>query len=145
MSYITKSLCENEQVLRKLSHHWTSWIPTGICVFLAVISGLISMVSPQAMFVAVFLCVVVIFEIIKLKTTEIGVTNKRVIIKTGCIQRRTEELRLRSIETVTIQQGIVGRLLNYGKLVLTGTGTSKIVMKKISHPLQAKQLIESSL
>jgi len=56
------------------------------------------------------------------QTTEFGVTNKRLIVKTGLIRRRTLELLLRQVEAIAVDQGLSGRLLGYGSVTLTGTG-----------------------
>ena len=84
-----------------------------------------------------------LYEFLRLKYQEQGVTNKRVILKKGIISRRTEEMRLKSIETVEIDQGVLGRMLGFGTVKLTGKGVSDFHLKGIADPLAVKRAIES--
>ena len=68
-------------------------------------------------------------------TSEFGVTNKRVIIKVGFLRRKTLELLLRHVEAISVDQSVMGRLLNYGSVTLTGTGGVREVFHNISKPL----------
>jgi uncharacterized membrane protein YdbT with pleckstrin-like domain len=85
-----------------------------------------------------------LYEWIRLRSIEQGVTNRRVVRKTGIISRETEELRLGSIETVELRQSTWGRLLGYGDVVLTGRGESAMVFTRLAHPIDAKRAIESA-
>ena len=78
------------------------------------------------------------------KTTEMAVTNRRVIRKHGLISRKTAELRLAKVETVSVAQGIIGRIFNYGNVVITGSGTTGIVMKNVKDPLAFRASIEEA-
>lgn len=84
-----------------------------------------------------------LWEWLKLRTIEQGVTNKRVILKTGIISRRSEEMKIASIETVEIIQGVFGRLFGFGNVKVTGRGISDVVFKKINDPMDVKRKIES--
>jgi len=84
-----------------------------------------------------------IYKWLSLRATEQGVTNKRVIYKTGIISRKTEEMKLASVETVEITQGIMGRILGYGNIEVTGTGINDLVFKSIDNPMEVKKSIES--
>lgn len=68
-------------------------------------------------------------------STELAITNKRVIAKSGLISRRTIELNLSKIEGIAVDQSIVGRLFDYGSLVIGGTGGSKEPIPGIADPL----------
>lgn len=68
-------------------------------------------------------------------TTEMGVTNRRVLIKTGFIARRTLELRLDRIETVSVDQGILGRMLGYGSVTIIGTGGTHEPFTDVDDPI----------
>ena len=86
-----------------------------------------------------------IIGLIKLFFIENGLTTKRVIFKSGIIGRDTEEMRLSKIETVEIKQGIIGRIFGFGDVIATGTGTSNVVFKYVSNPINVKKEIESQL
>lgn len=68
--------------------------------------------------------------------TELAVTDMRVIAKTGMIWRRTWEINSDKIEGVHVEQSVLGRILDYGTVVVTGAGTSAAPMKNIAHPLE---------
>ena len=68
-------------------------------------------------------------------TTERVLTNKRYIQKTGWISRKTEEISVHKIEEVEFNQSILGRVLNYGSVLISGTGVGKIKLNLIDDPL----------
>ncbi len=82
------------------------------------------------------------FRLIDYATSEFGVTNKRVIIKVGFLRRKTLELLLRHVEAISVDQSVMGRLLNYGSVTLTGTGGVREVFHNISKPLEFRRQIQ---
>jgi uncharacterized membrane protein YdbT with pleckstrin-like domain len=72
---------------------------------------------------------------IRRHSTEVAVTSKRVIYKTGIIRRLTSELSVEKIETVLVEQGLLGRLLNYGTVIVRGTGGGLEPVANIEDPL----------
>jgi uncharacterized membrane protein YdbT with pleckstrin-like domain len=71
-------------------------------------------------------------------TTEMVVTNKRIIIKTGFISRRTFDNRLTKIEGVEVDQGVFGRMLGYGTVTVRGTGNAVQSLPYIAKPINFK-------
>ena len=69
------------------------------------------------------------------RTTELAITNKRVIAKFGFISRRTIEINLQKIESVQVDQHVLGRIFDYGTIVNAGAGTPNLSVPSISHPL----------
>src|SRR5436190_23623621 len=69
--------------------------------------------------------------------TEIAVTNRRVIYKRGFISRSTAEMHMDKIESVKIDQSILGRILDYGKVTVLGTGTGTESLGQIDEPIAA--------
>jgi uncharacterized membrane protein YdbT with pleckstrin-like domain len=65
------------------------------------------------------------------------------ILKKGIVSRKTEEMKLKSIETVEIDQGIFGRIFGFGTVKVTGRGTSDFLFKGVDDPISVKQQIES--
>lgn len=123
MGYIEKTLGNDEKVFKKFSIHPLIYIQYILFIWL---------IFP-------------IIGLIKLLFVEYALTNKRVVVKTGVISRNTEEMRLSKAETVEVKQGILGRIFGYGKVVITGTGTSNVVFNYVSKPLQVKKDIDSQL
>lgn len=125
MSYIEESLSAGEEISALFKLHWVARIPMVLWLLLII-------TFPFA-----------IYEYLRLRHTEHGVTNKRVIFKTGIISRKSEEMKLASIETVEIDQGIIGRMLGYGSVKVTGRGTSDVLFRLVDDPMAVKRAIES--
>ena len=83
-----------------------------------------------------------IYEMIKIYVSEFAITNKRVISKLGLISRDVEEMNLKSIESVNLKQSIIGRILNYGSIVISGRGSSQVTFKDIDNPVQIRKKIK---
>lgn len=78
-------------------------------------------------------------------TTEIAITNLRVIYKTGLIQRHTLEVRVQRIEGANVSQSILGRILNFGDVVITGTGTNHLNIRHVDSPLSFRRSLLDSI
>ena len=76
---------------------------------------------------------------IKYKTTELAITNKRVIAKFGFISRRTIEININKVESIQVDQGILGRVFNYGTLMVSGAGNPQAPIPGISDPIQFRK------
>lgn len=72
---------------------------------------------------------------IRYKTTELAFTNKRVIAKFGFISRHTVELNIAKVESIQVNQGILGRIFNYGTLIVSGAGNPQGPIPSISNPM----------
>ena len=95
---------------------------------------------------AVFLAIGVVLFLaawIRQWSSEFAVTNKRVIIKVGFISRRTIEINMSKVESVEINQDILGRLLNYGTIVVIGTGGTKEPFALIDDPLAFRRAVQA--
>ncbi|NWH08441.1 MAG: PH domain-containing protein [Alphaproteobacteria bacterium] len=77
-------------------------------------------------------------------TTEIVVTSRRFVKKTGLIVRRAEELSLDRIEEVNLRQSVLGRLLNYGDLTVRGTGEGVIDLVMVDDPIRLRRELQSA-
>ena len=130
MSFIEDSLSAGEEIVAHFKLHWSSRIPLVLWILLGIPTFGVTWL-------------IAIYEFLRLRAIEQGVTNKRVIYKTGIIGRKSEEMKLTSIETVEIEQGVFGRLLNFGDVKVTGRGISDLVFRRIHDPLAVKRQIES--
>ena len=74
-------------------------------------------------------------------TTETDVTNMRVVHKTGFIKRRTFEMSLDKVESVDVNQSILGRIMNYGDVTILGVGEGKKTIATIASPLAFRNAI----
>jgi uncharacterized membrane protein YdbT with pleckstrin-like domain len=78
------------------------------------------------------------------RSSEFAVTNKRVIIKVGVMQRRTLELMLTKVEAISVTQGLLGQLFGCGTIMVTGTGGTREPFDNISSPLQFRRAVQSA-
>lgn len=72
---------------------------------------------------------------IRLRSTELAVTDKRVLVKRGFVERQTMEMNLDCIEAIQVHQSVAGRLFDYGTLMITGAGTPQTPIPSIRAPL----------
>ena len=130
MGYIQDSLSDGEEVRALFKLHWfaKSWMILWIILAIPTIG---------------ITLIFALWEWLKLRNIEQGVTNKRIIRKQGIISRKSEEMKITSIETVEIIQGVMGRIFGYGDIKVTGRGTSDVLFKKINDPMDVKRRIES--
>ena len=121
MSYIDESLIEGETILHRARVSW--WSQFGL-----VLLGIVLLVVVVGVF---FLAA----AWIKVRSTEIAITNRRVIAKFGFIKRDTVEINLDKVEALRVEQGFLGRMLNFGTILISGAGTSVAPLKDIADPL----------
>lgn len=154
MGYIEKNLLQGEDVIYRTSLHWIIYMNPlflfamgGTCFWwsgieqnqdgkiIIVIAGsillLVSIINGLTALIASF-------------TSEFGVTNQRVLIKVGLIKRDTFELLLNKVESFQIKQTVLGRILSYGTILISGTGGGKDVFHNIDDPLVLKSRVQQS-
>jgi uncharacterized membrane protein YdbT with pleckstrin-like domain len=76
--------------------------------------------------------------------TELVITDRRVIYKTGFISRRTREMHMDKIVSVDVTQGIIGRVLNYGDITINGAGQSIEQIPAIDHPVEFRNHVTAN-
>ena len=81
---------------------------------------------------------------IRYKTTELAVTNKRVIAKFGFISRHTIEMNISKVESIQVVQSVFGRILNFGTLIIAGTGSQQAPIPGISDPMGFRKAFMSA-
>lgn len=141
MGYIEANLLPDEQVVHKAMLHWLIFGKALLVVALGI--GLLAVEPTVGALVMVIGLIAALPPLVAYKTSEFGVTTKRVIIKVGLIQRRTLELLLRQVEAISVDQGIMGRMFNYGTITLSGTGGVREVFDNIAAPLEFRRKIQS--
>ncbi|MBW2076788.1 MAG: PH domain-containing protein [Deltaproteobacteria bacterium] len=140
MSYIENNLMPGEKITYRAYLHWAvflrpiGWLVIAILFFIG--SGYIIGIGTIFVLIAI---IDGIGSLITYKTSEFGVTNKRVLVKVGFIRRNSLEILLTKVEGIQVNQGIIGRILGYGSIVISGTGGSKDPLHKISAPLEFRK------
>ena len=143
MSYVDKVLQPGEQVGYQASLHWVTYLH-GLAWLLG--AAIVWMVAPQewragfvVRAVVIILSAVGVYFLARAWfnqwITEIAVTNRRVIYKHGFVSRTTAEMLMDKIESVKVDQSILGRMLDYGKVTILGTGASAEALGQIDAPI----------
>jgi uncharacterized membrane protein YdbT with pleckstrin-like domain len=156
MGYVDENLVSDEVVTYRGKLHWTGLIGSLAITFIFLTFGVIALSyasgpDGNSIFTASGVGLIVVGALPLIKTlvqrraAEFAVTNKRVIFKTGVVQRRTAEMFLSKIESVGADQTILGRLLGYGSIVLRGTGGSTEPFENIDKPLEFRRQIQEQI
>lgn len=148
-NYVNSNLLTGEHVVREGKLHWILYVrPVAYSVLVFVI--LTAMIPPGedgtsyggiiGFLVAAFLTIpMFISAFLQSWSTELAVTNKRVIAKTGLISRETVELRHEKVESMNVSQTMLGRILNFGTITINGTGGVRNPIKNIAGPMQFRR------
>jgi uncharacterized membrane protein YdbT with pleckstrin-like domain len=149
--YIDEILQPGEKVLYSTNAHWVfylpaiaAWIVAVILFFLSratIIEGVILLCLSASAVVAIVALYWTAKAWFHRLTTETDVTDRRVVHKTGFIKRRTFEIALDKIESVDVNQSIMGRILNYGDVTILGVGEGKEIISTIAAPLSFRNAI----
>ncbi len=121
-SYVEDALIKDERIVH-LGHIslWSLWGTIALGVVLLPVFGLGLVFLGMAY--------------VKYKTTELAITTRRVIAKFGFISRTTVELNINKVESIQVEQTVMGRMLNYGTLVIAGGGNPQAPIPGISDPI----------
>ena len=161
MSYVESNLIAGEQKIYMTGRHWIVLVaPIVIAAFLG-FPGLMMLIgsltetgdksgSSSGLGVTGF-CLLLIAGLfvlagyLKRSSTNMVVTNKRILIKTGLLSRRTLEILLSKVESIGVEEGILGRLLGYGSVVVRGTGGTPEPFTTVSHPLEFRRQVQQQI
>ncbi len=141
MGYVEQNLLQGEEVVFRARLHLIIFLPSAVCALLGLLAFAAS--AKLAALLLVIALLLALDQYVRLATSEFAVTNKRVLIKTGLIRRRTLELLLSKVETIGVEQGIYGRVFNYGTIVVTGTGGTKELFPVIAKPLEFRKAVQA--
>jgi uncharacterized membrane protein YdbT with pleckstrin-like domain len=89
--------------------------------------------------------ILIFIGFLKRNATEMAVTNKRVIVKSGLADRRTIELLLPRIESIAVEEPALGRILGYGTVIVRGTGGTPEVFPQIARPLEFREQVQRQI
>jgi len=161
VSYVEKNLIAGEQVIFQTRHHWivmAGAIALGALLDLAAMVGLMFLIGEAGIAVAVrdvgfalaalaLICgsVLALVGVLKRNATEMVVTNKRVIVKTGILSRRTFEMLLSRIESIGVEEPVLGRMLGYGTVILRGVGGTPDEFDLIAQPLTFRSHVQEQI
>lgn len=152
MKYIESQLQPNEKVLDRTTLHWIVYWPAPL-LLLAPLCLLLYFdrtstqhwyyVAAPSLVVAILGVFVFLSTVIARATTEIAITNRRIIYKTGLLSRRTIEMNVDKVESVDVDQSVLGQLLDYGTIVVRGVGTGIEPLQQIAAALKFRDAVLS--
>lgn len=134
-SFVNNSLISGEEVVEEAKVSWLGQLGELIVAAIFIVLGF----GVPILFVVGALAI--LMAIINIMTTELAVTNKKVIGKSGLIRRNALDMQLTKCESVIIDQGILGRILNYGTVVVRGTGGTPNKFPYIDKPLEFRKRV----
>ena len=147
-SYVQQNLTSNEEIQHQCKiSKWYLFPQMFVGVLLLVFglaAGALTEIDPTASALSKVMFGSALFIIVRALiyyfTTELAVTNKRVISKAGFISRKTVEINITKLESVTVDQGILARIFKFGSVTASGTGGSIAPIKGIYNPLAFRKL-----
>ena len=149
MTYINSILEPGEKVRYHTTVSWTTYraaILLAICALASLLAGasyaeMVNVSWFAAIVFAVSAIVAFLPAWIRRWTTEIAVTDRRIIFKRGLIRRHTVEMNMQKVESVDVDQTLIGRLFNYGNVTIRGTGSSFEILSRIDSPLKLRTTV----
>ena len=161
MSYVDATLVPGEEVVYQTRLHWVVMLGhilfslvlviagAGLFVYLRMQTGLdMNLVRILIGFAALLAIVGVAAFIIGMarrNATEMAVTTRRVVIKTGLAARKTIEMLLNKVESIEVSETTGGRMLGYGTIVIIGTGGTSEPFHRMAHPLQFRSQVQQQI
>jgi len=140
-SYVDSNLNPGEHVVYRGAVHWVIYLPPVLMVCFGV--PLIGVIERIGLVMAIAGLLAGAAAWVRQTTSEFAVTNRRVIVKTGLLARRTIEINISRVESVQVDQDIFGRLFNYGAITVIGTGGTKEPFTMIENPQAFRRIVQS--
>jgi uncharacterized membrane protein YdbT with pleckstrin-like domain len=149
MGYVEQVLQPGERVLARATLHWVIYFSGlvvlaaggGIAILARPVRGLVPLLDIVALVPVALGLVLILRAWFRWWGTEIAVTDHRVIYKSGIISRRTVEMNVEQIESVEVDQSVLGRMLGYGDIAVHGTGEGMENIRLIADPLTLRSAI----
>jgi len=150
LSYLDDHLLAGERIVYRAKLHWTIFLTSIVVVLLGIGLGIVlQVVEPGYAYAGAALAgvglLLAIGPAIQYISSEFAVTDKRVLGKVGFIERESDETLLSKIEAIAVEQGVIGRILGFGTVTITGTGGTQEAFPRISEPLEFRRQIQSQI
>jgi uncharacterized membrane protein YdbT with pleckstrin-like domain len=151
VGYVERHLLAGERVVYKTRLHWVLFVKPALVVLAGVILMVLLRQVQDPRWLWIFGAAVALIGLVwafvhyvEVMTSEFAVTTSRLILKVGLISRYTTELLLAKVESIGVQQGLIGRLLNYGDLTVTGTGGAREVFRRVRDPIGFRNHVQQA-
>ena len=161
MSYVESNLVPGEAVIYQTRLHWIVMLGHIVLGCLLGLSGVLVLYYALSQTgieieklhimegggVVLLVCglVAILVGMVRRNATEMAVTNRRVVIKTGLASRKTIEMLLNKVESIEVSETAFGRMLGYGTIVVIGTGGTTEPFHKVAHPLEFRSQVQQQI
>jgi uncharacterized membrane protein YdbT with pleckstrin-like domain len=155
MRYVTRVLQPGETIVYSTKLHWfIYWRAILLLIICAILAGTARFMADNQNLSLALGIAAAIFALLALSsalraftrraTTELAVTDQRVIYKAGLLARHTLEMNRGKVESVTVDQTLLGRVFGYGTIIVRGTGSTFEPIRDISNPLTFRSHITTA-
>ena len=149
MSYIEQSLAGNEQLIYRAHFHFLYRFAAWGLLLASAVAALVAQAREYPLWIVASLlgCGVLVFLAIMIPiwAQQIAVTNQRLIHRRGLVRRSTEELQLSAVEEVRLEQGLLGRLLGFGRVIVSGTGIEDVRLPALAEPVRLRRKLQEAI
>jgi uncharacterized membrane protein YdbT with pleckstrin-like domain len=145
MGYVDSNLLPNEHVTYRARLHRIIYLLPVCVLIVALVVALASGSWIAGGVLGLIGLLMMVPPWIRSISSEFAVTNKRVLVKVGLVRRHSLELLLQKVEGIGVDQGILGRILGYGTITVSGTGGTREAFRMIAHPLEFRRQVQASL
>jgi uncharacterized membrane protein YdbT with pleckstrin-like domain len=173
MLYVEQSLGPDEELVHVGKFHWFYTVGAFMAIFWGVVACVVTIIGAiviykqmgwfpkslgwaeavQYLHPGIRICAFVLFvlgllsfaQMMVIKaTTEIAITNNRLVYKRGLVARQVGEMSIDRIEGVNVLQSFWGRIFNFGRLAIRGMGIGEVVLPPIEDPIAFRKAIEKA-
>jgi uncharacterized membrane protein YdbT with pleckstrin-like domain len=162
MSYVESNLVPGEVVIYQTRLHWIVMLGHVVvgCLLLALPGAILlyyafgqtglgiptvhTMEGAGAALIVAGI-VAILMGMVRRNATEMAVTNRRVVIKTGLVSRKTIEMLLNKVESIEVSETTFGRMLGYGAIAVIGTGGTTEPFRQMAHPLEFRSQVQQQI
>ena len=162
MSYVESNLVPGEKLIYETRLHWIVMLghlaagclllglPGALLLYYArsqtgMEIGTVHILEGGGAVLIVCGVVAILMGMVRRNATEMAVTNRRVVIKTGLASRKTIEMMLNKVESIEVNETAFGRMLGYGTIVVIGTGGTPEPFHKVAHPLEFRSQVQQQI
>lgn len=162
MSYVESNLVPGEQVIYETRLHWIVMLPHLVAgILLLDLPGILLLaysfsqngiehttlriMQAGGAVLLIAGAVTIVVGAIRRSATEMAVTNRRVVIKTGLASRKTIEMLLNKVESIEVSETAMGRMLGFGTVVMIGTGGTSEPFHKVARPLEFRSQVQQQI
>jgi uncharacterized membrane protein YdbT with pleckstrin-like domain len=147
MGYVDSQLLPGEKVLYRSKLHWQIFLLPGLVAGILILGAIVAFIDGMTeigLFLLIAAGVLILIPFTRRANSEFAVTNKRIIVKLGFFTTRTIELLHSKVETISVYQGLMGKMLGYGDLIVTGSGGTREAFKAVASPLELRRAVQAA-